>query len=90
MSKGASRVGQDKAEGIILGPGADRVFVEGKKWSLDQDEVTPHSPSHGPNPPVRMIASSTRVVVQGKKPVREGDKATCDHVATGSNRVFAG
>jgi uncharacterized Zn-binding protein involved in type VI secretion len=88
MSKGASRVGQDRAEGIILGPGADRVFVEGKKWSLDQDEVASHS--HSPPPTIRMIASSTRVVVQGKKPVREGDKATCDHIATGSNRVFAG
>jgi uncharacterized Zn-binding protein involved in type VI secretion len=89
MSKGASRVGQDKGGGgIILGPGASRVFVEGKKWSLDGDNIAGHGSDSHASP--KTVATSTRVVVEGKKPVREGDAATCGHPAEGSSKVFAG
>lgn len=87
MSKGASRVGQDLGGGgVIIGPGASRVFVEGKKWSLDGDNITGHGVS--PHSAPKTVATTKKVVVQGKAPVIEGDKATCGDPATGSSKVF--
>lgn len=40
--KGVCRVGIDKAEGLIGGPGSSKVFVEGSKVSLNGDSIVDH------------------------------------------------
>lgn len=48
---GVSRVGIDKAVGLIDGPGSQSVFVEGYNVSLPGDLIVPHPPCGSPNPP---------------------------------------
>ena len=57
--KGVSRVENDTAGGLIIGPGSQNVFVEGMKVSLQGDAI----PSHGKSPHAapRTIAGQTRV-----------------------------
>tara|TARA_R110002012_G_scaffold88992_4_gene218675 strand:+ start:40352 stop:41140 length:789 start_codon:yes stop_codon:yes gene_type:complete len=49
--KGISRVGIDKAVGLIDGPGSQSVFVEGYNVSLPGDLIVPHPPCGNPSPP---------------------------------------
>lgn len=86
--KGISRVGVDTASGLITGPGATKVFVEGSKASLHGDAVASHG--SGSHSSATMIATTTKVFVEGTPVVRQGDLATCSHAATGSTKVFAG
>jgi|TARA_R110000824_G_scaffold351071_1_gene538016 hypothetical protein len=48
---GVSRVGIDKAVGLIDGPGSQSVFVEGYSVSLPGDLIVPHAPCGSPSPP---------------------------------------
>lgn len=86
--KGVSRVGVDTAGGLITGPGATKVFVEGSKASLNGDAVASHGSS--PHSSATMVATTTKVFIEGTPVVRQGDLATCGHPATGSTKVFAG
>ena len=40
--KGITRVAQDTAGGLVIGPGSQSVFVEGIKVSLPGDIITTH------------------------------------------------
>lgn len=88
MSRGSSRVGRDSAGGTIVSPGAPTVFVENSKASLHGDSVASHgkSPHTGPT----MVASINTVRITNKRPIVQGDNATCGHTATGSSTVFFG
>jgi uncharacterized Zn-binding protein involved in type VI secretion len=48
--RGASRVGKDKAGGVILGPGCQTVFVNGYPISLRGDSVAGHGKDAHANP----------------------------------------
>lgn len=85
---GASRITVDKAEGIIIGPGASSVLVNGKAVSVANDDVTPHG--SGLHAAPKVLIGSDTVFAEGKAIIREGDKATCLHVATGSSDVLVG
>lgn len=85
----ASKVGVSVAGGIIVGPGAPKVLVEGSPFSLLGDAVAGHGlPPH--SSPV-MVGGSGKVLAQGKPVIRDGvDSATCGHIATGSSKVQVG
>jgi len=85
---GIGRVGTDKAKGVIKGPGASTVFADGKKVSLDGDEVTSHGKApHAKATIISELAST--VMADGKKPVMKGSIASCKHtVIPGSDTVF--
>ncbi len=50
VGRGACRVGVDTAGGVITGPGAPKVFVEGSVVSLVSDNIQGHGlhPHSGP------------------------------------------
>lgn len=78
---GITVVGKDVAGGGQLGGGQDWFVVEDAAVVLDGDPVMGHGlPPH--TAPV-MIATSTLMTIDGKKPVRAGDSATCGHSTTG-------
>ena len=85
----AAIVGKSVAGGVIIGPGAPTVLVNGSPVSTLGDAVTPHGDP--PHSSATIIKSSTTVFAQGKGIVRVGDKASCGHsVASGSPNVFVG
>jgi uncharacterized Zn-binding protein involved in type VI secretion len=88
----AARVGVDAAGGIIIGPGAPTVTVNGSPIANEGDAVTPHgSGPHNGSPVLVPGAGSPTVTAQGEKVFRKGDPATCGHaVATGSANVIVG
>tara|TARA_R110002126_G_scaffold209698_1_gene356279 strand:- start:390 stop:653 length:264 start_codon:yes stop_codon:yes gene_type:complete len=85
---GISRVGVDTAGGLITGPGASTVFVNGSKVSLKDDSVASHGV--GVHADAKMVGCSETVTAEGKGVVREGDAASCGHIATGSSDTLAG
>ena len=85
---GVARLGIDTAGGTILGGGQSFVFCNGALVALIGDAVQGHGlPPHAS--PVMAEGSST-VFINGIGICREGDAATCGHVATGSSDTFAG
>jgi uncharacterized Zn-binding protein involved in type VI secretion len=58
--KGVSRVQTDTAGGLIIGPGSQSVFVEGKKVSLPGDAITTHGKS--PHAGAVTIAGQSKVI----------------------------
>lgn len=80
----------DTAEGDLI-PSQSTVFANNELVIIDQDQVVPHAPGgiHGPPPPT-MIAGSNNVFINNKLVVNRGDKATCNHVSTGSSNVNTG
>lgn len=88
MGAAVLRVGVDSAGGLITGPGALTVFVNGSQMSLDNDSVAFHSGFHAN---AKMISGSVSVYAEGKRVCRAGDAATCGHTGSpGSPTVFAG
>ena len=57
--KGVCRVQTDTAGGLIIGPGSQSVFVEGKKVSLPGDAITTHGLS--PHAAAVTIAGQSKV-----------------------------
>lgn len=91
---GVTRVGVDFAgPGAVLGPGSlaggTPVYAEGAPVSLLGDTVSPHGdPPHSSS--LLLTGSSTVFGPGGLPLVRQGDPATCGHVATGSVTVIVG
>ena len=85
---GISRVGVDVAGGTIVGDLAPTTFINGSHTVVLGAAVSSHGDSPHDNP--IMIESSSSVFANGILVCREADKATCDHVASGSSNVFAG
>ena len=86
-AKGATRSNVDSAGGTIR-DGASKVFVEGSPVALDGAPVDDHG--NDEHDSATMVATSTKVSVEGSKPVRADDSATCGDTATGSSKVFFG
>lgn len=87
IGRGASRQGIDIAGGVLL-DGSSNVFVENYAVALNGSRVVSHGISlHGI---AVMIASSSKVIINNKAPIRSADSATCGHRVSGSSRVFFG
>lgn len=67
------------AGGAIIAS-ATKTFAEGRPVALDGDPVTPHGT--GLHAAATMQATSTSVIVEGKRVVRSGDSATCGDTVT--------
>ncbi len=85
---GITRVGQDVAGGTILNGGNGSVFANGTLVAVRGSTVVGHgSPPH--SGPI-MVGASGTVFAQGIAVCRQGDSASCGHVASGSGNVIAG
>ena len=79
----------DTAGADIVATAANKqVFANGELISVHNDSVQPHD--YGIHNSATMIAGSNQVFIGGILVVKEGDMATCGHVATGSTNVFVG
>lgn len=76
---GMSLVGLDTAGGIILGGGQDFVSADDALVSVVGDKVAPH-PGHIT---AQMVQGNSFVTINGIPIVHAGDRASCDHQATG-------
>jgi len=86
--QGVSRVGADAAGGTIVGNLAPTVFVNGKPIAVKGATVDGHGRSPHSSPV--MSGSSSTVYANNILICRQGDTATCGHVASGSPNVFSG
>ena len=84
----AAIVGKSVAGGVITGPGAPTVLVNGSPVSTLGDTVTPHGDP--PHSSATIIKSSTTVFANGRGIVRAGDKASCGHSVVSGTNVFVG
>lgn len=90
---GVSRKNLDTAGGTLQDPpkqipsSFDFCYVEGYPIAVLGQSVAGHGLS--PHDNATMKESSTFVFVNSVGVVRAGDKATCDHQATGSTIVFS-
>ncbi len=85
---GISRVGQDTAGGMILTGGNATVFVNGTAVAVRGSAVASHGQNEHAAP--IMVSASGSVFASGINVCRQGDSASCGHVATGSGNVLAG
>lgn len=76
---GVSLVGLDTAGGIILGGGQDFVSADDALVVVVGDKVAPH-PGHIT---AQMVQGNSFVTINGIPVVHAGDRASCDHIATG-------
>lgn len=85
---GVSRIGVDAAGGTIVGDLAPTVKINGAPVVVKGASISGHgrSPHNGPV----MTGSSSTVKAHGIEICREGDEASCGHLATGSSNVNAG
>jgi uncharacterized Zn-binding protein involved in type VI secretion len=88
MSRGVSRIGQDNAQGIIIGPGARTVKVNGTSASITNDRIAAHGKS--PHTSSIVLTGSRTVFAEGNPLTVRGSTTRCGHlVASGSPNVFA-
>jgi uncharacterized Zn-binding protein involved in type VI secretion len=81
-----SKIGIDTAGGLILSNVAScQVYINGAEAVLQGAMVQ----SHGDGSNVTMVGSSGSVFINGFGVVRQGDSASCGHVATGSAEISA-
>ena len=78
----AGRVGIDKfATGVILGPGATTVLIDGAPASVLGDKIAPHGMS--PHTAAVVISASKTCLADGRGMVPVGlAQAICGHVCT--------
>lgn len=88
MAAGVARdAGKDVAGGALI-QGSDDVFTNDKPTVRIGDAVAGHG--RGAHASPKLADGSPVVFANNKKVSREGDPATCGHVATGSGDVYAG
>lgn len=85
-----ARVGIDNAGGgLILGPGAPTVRVNGAAAATLGDLIAPHGA--GPHAVAVIIGASLTVIGNSKRIARAGDLCSCGHtIAGGSPNTNAG
>ncbi len=87
MSRGLSRVGIDTAGGIIQQGSNTFVSIEGALVVVVGSPVASHGDS--PHRNATMIQGSDFVFIEGIPVCIQGSLASCGHMATGSDFVFA-
>ena len=85
---GISRVAQDTAGGVITGVLAPTVYINGKHVAVVGAVVASHGSAPHASPV--MVGHSSTVFANGLPVCRDGDAASCGHLANGSGNVFAG
>lgn len=85
---GISRVGVDKAGGVITGNLAPTVFVNGSPIVVKGAAIAGHG--NGPHAAPVMDEASADVFAHGIAICRSGDLATCGHAISGSGNVLTG
>ena len=85
---GISRVGVDKAGGLVVGNLAPTVFVNGSPIVVIGADVVPHG--RGPHSAPTMVEGSSDVFACGIGICRSGDLASCNDAITGSGNVLTG
>ncbi len=85
---GISRVGLDTAGGPIVSSANSTVFANGAIIAVRGAAVAGHGKNEHAGP--IMVGASGSVFASGINVCRQGDSASCGHVATGSGSVFAG
>lgn len=85
---GISRVGVDRAGGLVTGNLAPTVFVNGSPIVVIGAEVQPHG--RGTHGGPTMAEGSVDVFANGIGICRTGDLATCGHAISGSDNVLTG
>ena len=85
---GISRVGVDKAGGVIDGNKAPTVFVNGSPIVVKGAEVRAHG--RPPHASATMDEASVDVFANGIGVCRTGDLSTCGHSISGSSNVLTG
>ena len=75
----AARVGDPTAHpGVIVGPGAPTVLIDGQPAAVQTDlHVCEFPPPTGPHPPSVFVLGSTTVLIEGRPALRMGDVAGC-------------
>lgn len=82
---GMSRIDLDVAGGLLIEPPVQEFcFCEGFKIAILGQKVT----NHGWHLNETMVEASTFCFVNGIGIVQTGDKASCNHTATGSEFCF--
>lgn len=85
----AARQGDSVGPGVITGPCATKVFIEGSKAALFGDNVSSHG--SGLHAASTINSGSSKVFIEGKQAVRVGDTSTCGHsVTTGATKTSIG
>jgi uncharacterized Zn-binding protein involved in type VI secretion len=84
---GATRKTVDMAGGKLIGASGN-VFTNNQGQVRVGDKVEGHGKSPHSSPV--MAKGSSTVFVNGIAACRAGDKASCDHPASGSSNVFIG
>jgi len=84
---GIARIGIDTAGGgiILSNASSAQVYINGSQAALKGAIVQNHSGHTN----VTMVGSSTSVFINGLGVVRQGDLASCGHVATASGSIAA-
>lgn len=85
----AGKVGTSIAGGVVSGPGATTVLVEGSPISIVGDLVASHGA--GAHAAASIVSGSGTVLAQSTPVDRVGDLASCGHaISTGSATVQVG
>lgn len=85
---GISRVGVDKAGGLVVGNLAPTVFVNGSPIVVIGAQIQGHG--NGPHASPTMAEGSTDVFAHGIGICKTGDVASCGHAISGSENVLTG
>ena len=86
-AKGVSRALQDTAGGLLLTK-CKSVKVEGKFVAVSVCSIEDHG--HDEHSSATITGTTSKVLIEGKIPIRADDVATCGDVATGSSTVRFG
>lgn len=85
---GIAKIGISTAGGIIISNVAScNVFINGAEAVLHGASIAGHGDS--PHSNAKMVSSSGSVFINGLGVVRQGDSASCGHVATGDGSISA-
>lgn len=95
MPKVVRRGDANSAGGLVTGPCAPTVRVNGRPVSVPFDSVTPHPCCGAPGCAIHCVAKTTfgssTVKAEGKSVIYVGSIDTCGHSrATGSSNVIVG
>lgn len=84
MAQPAAKVGVSTvAGGVIIGPGATTVLVEGAPQAVVGDSVAPHAPFTGDHNSATIVSGNPDITAEGRAVARLGDMCSCGHTIDG-------
>lgn len=78
--------------GLITGPGAQQVLINGvPAVRVTDGHACLMPPTAGPHAPSKIVTGSATVLIEGQRAARKGDTVGCGAaITTGSGNVFIG